>query len=74
LLKIITAYSNLYGLVLYGIIMDEHSNFKYSENGHYFSIKKINQVENRYLFFVRNFSYAQDLSINALTKIYQSFE
>lgn len=65
---------NLFGAVLYADIIDDANTVLGIEEGHFFSIKKINVAVSRYLFFVKNPYFNLFLSKETITKIYNSFE
>ena len=65
---------NILGLVVYAQVIDDSEPFTQIDDGNIQSIKKINEVVSRYLFFVRNKNYKGLLSETTIQKIYRSFE
>lgn len=67
-------YPNLLGLAVYAYLIHDITPVSVVTNGHYYSIKKMNDVVIRHFLFVRNTHYKGRLAETTIKKIYSSFE
>ena len=63
----------LFGIILYSTIITERNPGEVTVNGHYFSVRKINEMVVTFFSFFKNPAYSGGLSESAVSKIYQSF-